>query len=318
MKKLLIVLLSVSAISLILGFVILFEGNVDNLSVWWKEKTRNSDWIYSSHYKDRRVDSDSLHFKDANDIVFIDKNLFWRGSGVIVEPKLDKEDFLHKILVKKGGSGFSKEVVAKVTGAMANEFELGPVTVEDGEIKKIVVAKKALWNFIPLAFYEDEEFPFSGTAEEKYSNGQVMIESKYLSGVLHGKEKKFTDKGIPLYEKDFKNGLKEGTHIYWFPQPLDPDDYEPSKDDDAEVLPSLWLTLRKKARDNFGAEFDTQESNEWVVKQYKLKGGKFPVRLLEHWKNNLPHGLFEGYDRDLSQLFESEYNLGQRIKHKAF
>lgn len=318
MKKLLIALVSVVTISLLLGFVILFEGNIDNLSVWWKEKTRNSDWMYSSHYKDRRVDSDRLHFKDANDIVFIDKNLFWRGSGAIVQPQLVKDNLLNKVLVKNGGSGFSEQVVAKVTGAMANEFELGPVTVENGEIKKIGIVKNAAWNFIPLAFCDDENFPFSGTAEERYSNGQVLIESKYLSGVLHGTEKKFTDKGIPLYEKDYKNGLKEGTHIYWFPRPLDPDDYQPSKDDDAEALPSLWLTLRKEGKDKFGADFGTQESNEWIVNQYKLKGGKFPVRILEHWKNNLPHGLFEGYDKDLSQTFESEYNLGQRIKHKAF
>ena len=46
MKKLLAVLVSVFGVSLLLGFVIIFEGNFGKVTVWWKEITRNSDWIF--------------------------------------------------------------------------------------------------------------------------------------------------------------------------------------------------------------------------------------------------------------------------------
>ena len=50
MKKLLAVLVSVFGVFL-LGFVIIFEGNFGKVTIWWKEITRNSDWIYYSPAK---------------------------------------------------------------------------------------------------------------------------------------------------------------------------------------------------------------------------------------------------------------------------
>ena len=313
MKKLLAVLVSVFGVSLLLGFVIIFEGNFGKVTVWWKEITRNSDWIFYSPYKERRVESDSLHFEEVNAIVFDDKHLFWKGSGALAEPKLSEDNLLQEVIVKSGGSGYSEHVVAKVTGTMENEFELGPVTVENGKIVKVGIRKATSWNFIPLAFYKGEKLAFSGTAEEKYPCGQIIEEKKYLSGVLHGKVRKYDEKGIPLHEKDYVRGQKHGTHIYWYPTPIDPDDYKPAKGSNSE---SLWLKLRREAKDKFGREFGGQEANKWVVDKYKLKGGKFPVKLLEHWRENLKHGLFEGYDKDFDQTFESEYDHGRRIKHK--
>jgi len=318
MKKLLVVLVSVFGVSLLMGFIIIFEGNFANVTIWWKEITRNSDWIYYSPYKERRVESDRLHFEEANSIVFIDKHLFWKGSRAYAEPEISEDNILQKVILKSGGSGYSDQVIAKVTGAMANEFDLGPVTVVNGKITEVGIKKATTWNFIPLAFCEDEKFAFSGTAEEKYPSGQIIEESKYLSGVLHGKVRKYNEKGIPLHEKDYVKGEKHGTHIYWYPKPLDPDDYKPTKGSDSESLPTLWLKLRKQAKDKYGRDFGKQKPNEWVVDNYKLKGGKFPVKLLEHWQDNLKHGLFEGYDKDFDQTFESEYDKGHRIKHKTF
>ena len=317
MKKLLVVLVSVISVSMLLGFIIIFEGNFGNVSIWWKGITRNSDWIYFSDYKERRVDSDALHFKEANAIVFIDKHLFWKGMGALAKPKVTEDNELLEITLNSGGSGYSDQVTAKVTGAMANEFELDPVIVTNGKLMKVGIKRSTAWNFVPLAFCGDEKFAFSGTAEEKYPSGQIIEESKYLSGILHGKVRKFKEKGIPLHEKDYVQGQKHGTHIYWYPKPLDPDDYKPTKGKDSEVLPTLWLKLRKEAKDKFGTDFGGLKANKWVVENYKLKGGKFPVRLLEHWKNNLKHGLFEGYDKDFDQTFESEYDEGHRIMHKS-
>ena len=41
--------------------------------------------------------------------------------------------------------------------------------------------------------------------------------------------------------------------------------------------------------------------------KFKLEGGSFQVKLLEHWKNNLKHGLFEGFDAKSNKTFKDEY-----------
>ena len=59
---------------------------------------------------------------------------------------------------------------------MENDFELGPVKIENGKIVKVGVKKATTWNFVPLAFCKGEKLPFSGTAEEKYPSGQILEE----------------------------------------------------------------------------------------------------------------------------------------------
>ena len=51
--------------------------------------------------------------------------------------------------------------------------------------------------------------------------------------------------------------------------------------------------MHSKAKEKFESD---HESNQWVVKNYRLKGGSFQLKLLEHWHQNLKHGLFEGFD----------------------
>ena len=101
MKKLLFVLVSVFGASVLLGFIIIFEGNFAKVAIWWKQITRNSDWISYSPYKERRVESDRLHFEDPNNIVFIDKHLFWKGTGAFAEPELSEDNVLLKINLKE-------------------------------------------------------------------------------------------------------------------------------------------------------------------------------------------------------------------------
>ena len=299
----------------VVGFIIgPVSDNYDETLEFWNEKSTEAHSNSHNEINQRKVDADSLHFDEANSIAFTDKHLFWKGSGAIAEPRLSGNNILKEINIISGGSGYSEQVVAKVTGTMENDFELGPVKIENGKVVKVGVKKATTWNFVPLAFCKGEKLPFSGTAEEKYPNGQILEEKEFLSGLLHGKVRKYDQRGIPLHEKDYVRGQKHGTHIYWYPTPIDPDDYKPVKGSNSE---SLWLKLRQDAKDKFGREFGGQEANKWVVDRYKLKGGKFPVKLLEHWRENLKHGLFEGYDKDFDQTFESEYDHGRRIKHKV-
>lgn len=293
---------------------------MENALEWWTEWTRDSESLPGSPYNERRVDSGEIHFEKANEIEFIDKHLFWKGSSAIAIPELGKNDTLTKISILAGGAGYSEQVVAKVTGAMANHFELGPVVVEKGQIVSVPIIKTSKWNHVPLAFHKKEEFPFSGTTEKKFSSGQIIKESQFLSGVLHGQEKKYNEQGIPVFRKDYVKGLKHGTHIFFYTKPIDPENYKPPAENGAESLPTLWLQLRKKAKDKFGREYGSHKANAWVVEQYTLprNGGKFQVRLLEHWKNNLRHGLFEGYDKNFYQTFKSEYEDGRRITHRTF
>ena len=81
-----------------------------------------------------------------------------------------------------------------------------------------------------------------------------------------------------------KTVKKNGTHIYWYPYPLDPDNYV-SKGDIKYA--SLWTEINEKAKKKFRKEYGRAESNEWVIDTYKMEGGSFGVKLLEHWHHNL-------------------------------
>ena len=73
-------------------------------------------------------------------------------------------------------------------------------------------------------------------------------EIQFLSGKKHGKHTRYRDKGIPLFSHDYENGKKNGTHIYWYPYPLDPDNYV-SKGDIKYA--SLWTEINEKAKKKF-------------------------------------------------------------------
>ena len=73
-----------------------------------------------------------------------------------MEPRLSGNNILKEIIIISGGSGYSEQVVAKVTGTMENDFELGPVKIENGKIVKVGVKKATTWNFVPLAFCKGE------------------------------------------------------------------------------------------------------------------------------------------------------------------
>ena len=318
MKKVLLIIIITSVISGGLSFLVLFEGDTNQVKVWWTNWTVDSSTLPFSPYKKRREDSSLLEFQNANKIVLYDERLFWKGHGAEALPELTKDGKLTNIIISKPGSGYSDKVIAKVVGANSSKFQLGNVNVESGKITKIEINKRFTWSKEPLAFIIDEDQAFSGTIETKFPSGQVIEETNYLSGKIHGKSIRYDRTGIPVADKDYVHGKKHGTHIFWFPKPIDPSDYVPKRSPDGDLLPTLWIYLQAEAKEKFGKKYPTHESNQWVVKNYKLQGGSFQVKLLEHWNENLKHGLFEGFDEFSNKTFKDEYRMGLRIKHQIF
>jgi len=318
MKKLILAILFTCILSGGLSFLILFEGDVKQVSKWWKQSSVNSPSLPFSPYMTRREDSSLLEMHGANRIILQDERLFWGGSGAIAIAETTRKGELVKIIISKGGSGYSNTVKAEVIGAHANKFELGNVQIDNGTVVSIDIIKAHKWTQVPLAFIKDEEQPFSGTIETRFPSGQIIEETNYLSGKIHGKSKRYDRTGIPIADKDYLHGQKHGTHIYWYPDPIEPSDYKPVRSKNGDMLSTLWINLHAQAKEKFGREYGSHKSNQWVVNNYKLKGGSFQVKLLEHWKYNLKEGLFEGFDEFSNKTFKDEYKNGMRIKHQIF
>ena len=96
------------------------------------------------------------------------------------------------------------------------------------------------WISEPLAFVAGEKDPYSGKIETRHLNGQILKEESYLNGKLHGITKNLMYQAFRSL-KEFRKGMKSGTHIYWFQSPLDPSDYEPKVGKDGDLIPNLWL-----------------------------------------------------------------------------
>ena len=318
MKKLILVTLLTFIISIGLSFLTLFEGDINQVSVWWGKWSRDSASLPFSPYKERRENSADFELHSANKIILSDERLFWKGDGAKCLPELTKGDDLANIIITDGGSGYSSSVIAEVIGANAKEFTIGKVQVIGGSISKINILKSAKWSKVPLAFIRGEEKPFSGTIESTFPSGQILEETNYLSGKIHGKTIRYDRSGIPVANKDYVHGQKHGTHIFWYPKTVEPSDYKPQLSAEGDVLPSLWTYLQSEAKEKFKTKYGNHESNKWITDNYKLKGGSFQVKLLEHCKDNRKHGLFEGFDEFSNKTFKDEFKNGLRIKHQIF
>ena len=318
MKKIFYAFILTITVSVGLSFLILFEGDINQVSKWWEKWSINSSTLPFSPYKKRRENSSLLEFQSANKIQIYDERLFWKGNGAVAHPEISNQGELIKIIVINDGSGYSKNVKAEVVGANSAEFELGKCEVIDGKVQNIEIIKSAKWSLEPLAYIKGEDQPFSGTIQTKFDSGQIIEETKFLSGKIHGKNIKYDRSGIPVADRDYISGKKHGTHIFWYPKPIDPSDYIPQRSSDGDLLPTLWTFMHSKAKEKFGKEYGSHESNQWVVKNYRLKGGSFQLKLLEHWHQNLKHGLFEGFDELSNKKFKDEYSYGKRIKHQIF
>ena len=317
MKKFSITVLSIILICFGLSFLILFDASFDNSLKWWSSFSHDNPNLPYSPYKIRREDSAFLRTEEANKVNFIDKHLFWKGSGAVALPELTVSGKLVNLIIQSEGFGYSDDVEAVVTGCMGNEFKLGNILVEEGRIKKLEVLQSSIWHKTPKVFWGNEEIPFTGTTEKLFPNGQVMIQKQFLSGKIHGKWEEFMQNGLKVYSKDFQNGKKHGTHIFWHNEPLQPENYV-YIDKITKAKGTLWLEVNEAAKEKFGSNYGKPESNEYVMKLFKQKQGYQQVKLLEHWDQNRKHGLFEAFDRFGNRTFKDEFKYGLRIKHKTF
>ena len=311
MKKILLVLSIVIVTFCGTAFLLLFQGNINNASEWWSSYTRDKEWMPYSPYSNRVENADYLLIKDATQIKVIDRNIFWKGSGAIIIPEINNEGIVVNLIVKKGGKGYSKKVEILATGSGSEKFKFGDVNVQDGQIKDVKILKTAKWYFLPTAFWGEENFPYTGVVENKFPNGQNLTEEHYLNGLLHGSSKRFTERGVPVYKKDFKNGLKNGTHIYYFDIPLNPDSNLGQKQ-------TLWEKINEEYEGKQKTYNNRNRINAEMIEAFRLKGGAFQVKLLEHWKDNRKDGLFEAYDRFGNKRYKDEYKKGLRTSHRIF
>ena len=310
-KKLisLFALLSVALLAAIFNF-----AGIDGFAASWRAFSNGSTWIPFNPYGNRVEDSSNLRRFEATHVVFEDQSLFWKGTGASAIPKLNGNGELEQLIMDSHGWGYGSVVVAKIVGAGANQFKLGEVKVRDGRIVAVDILKTAKWYDSTRMFYDGERLPFSGIAQIKYRNGQLMESRPYLEGELHGKWLKWKENGIPLFAKDYVRGLRHGTHMHWYGKPVDPKEFVPNPDGYA----SLWTEVNDLAKQKFEGEYPSLESNEWVVETYKDKGGSWGRKSLENYDNNRLHGLNEGYAVTGEAIFKDEYQTGKRIKHKSF
>src|SRR6056300_1255637 len=105
MKKLIFTILAICFVFFGFAFLILFEASIDKTFNWWASFSRDSPSLPYSPYKIRREDAAYLRIEEANQVRFIDKHLFWKGTGAIALPELSKTGTVVNLILKKGGNG---------------------------------------------------------------------------------------------------------------------------------------------------------------------------------------------------------------------
>ena len=100
---------------------------------------RESETLPFAPYKSRVVSKSDIRTEAANELIILDQNLFWRGSGAIVTPLLNSDNTVKKFVVKDGGRGYSSLVKAYVSGAGGQNFEISPLIVKGGSIISVPI-----------------------------------------------------------------------------------------------------------------------------------------------------------------------------------
>ena len=82
-RRVISIILFAALISGVLGFIIIFEGKTELVKNWWADFSKQNEKLPLSPFHTRRVDSSRLIIRDANQIIFKDKRLFWSGENDI-------------------------------------------------------------------------------------------------------------------------------------------------------------------------------------------------------------------------------------------
>ena len=153
MRKFIITVLTIIVICFGLSFLILFDASIDKSLKWWSSFSHDRPNLPYSPYKIRRVDSAFLRTEEGNKVKFIDKHLFWKGSGAVALPELTVSGKLVNLIIQSNGIGYSDDVEAIVTGTMGSNFRLGDIIVEDGGIKGIKVLQSSKWHKVLQKYF---------------------------------------------------------------------------------------------------------------------------------------------------------------------
>ena len=102
MRKFIITVLTIIVICFGLSFLILFDASIDKSLKWWSSFSHDRPNLPYSPYKIRRVDSAFLRTEEANKVKFIDKHLFWKGSGAVALPELTIKWFYDDVEIVTG------------------------------------------------------------------------------------------------------------------------------------------------------------------------------------------------------------------------
>ena len=71
---------------------------------------------------------------------------------------------------------------------------------------------------------------------------------------------------------------KQGAHIFWFQDPLDPDGFKPTKSKSGDLLPSLWAKVKDDALQNLAKIILVLEKQiNGSLKHTGFWGGEFQV-----------------------------------------
>ena len=74
-------------------------GNIEGFASSWRAFSNGSTWIPFSPYCNRVVEASKLRRYDATQVVFEDQSLFWKGKGTVVQPILNSDSQLEKLII---------------------------------------------------------------------------------------------------------------------------------------------------------------------------------------------------------------------------
>ena len=98
------------------------------------------------------------------------------------------------------------------------EISQQPATISEviSPNTSVVVSKSSLTLKPTLGLVYDDNDPFTGTSEQKYTNGVVSETIQYLKGKKNGVRKKWFQDGLLSFEANYVNGKQHGTSKTWW------------------------------------------------------------------------------------------------------
>lgn len=281
------------------------EGNFIN----WK---KDGSWKYDGgylFYSNGKLKEEQLY--DAH-IIYDDKERIVeeREFGVYKKYKRDE----------KGNIIYEKEV--KETVLNKNIFFFFKETKIDGKNKQIITVDEISENFTK-SYWSDEtkiaQFHYKGIKKKNgrdfylildgtqyiyYSNGNIMVESRYKKGKLFGKQVKYYENGNIQEEFYYVDGRLDGHHIK-------NDNLGNIIKDDLYLYQTSKIkgkaTYILKGENEFKKNYENGELDGISEFTFKNKG----IHLICNYKKGLLNGIWKLTDLEGRVILESNYLMGK-------